>query len=462
MTKKLIEVALPLEAINEASAREKTIRQGHPNTLHLWWARRPLAACRAILFASLVDDPSSDSERFPTLKSQEDERRRLFGIIERLVLWQNITNEAVLSEARAEISRATSGHPPAVLDPFAGGGSIPLEAQRLGLEAFASDLNPVAVLINKAIVGIPPMFADLPPVHPKARSGVGGSGSWLGPAGLVADVRQYGTWMLEEARRRLGSLYPTLEIRNGSHRRDATVIAWIWARTIPCPNPACGAMTPLANNWELSSKKGRPWSVEPLPDLRSRTISYRVVPHKATAEATIGRTGARCLVCGATADLDYVRASGRGGRNGRTLLAGVVSGGRNREYVDPAVAVASVVEPDANPEGTPRGGCPTHPQYMGMPRVWTDEVCRSVHNSASLLLLSTLSSISVGEGRRQGTLGDAMSRGDRGRGTSYGKAIATYLAFIVDLRCQPEFYAGVLGSGGERTSSRSSLARRCR
>jgi len=183
--RKLIEVALPLEAINVASAREKSIRHGHPSTLHLWWARRPLAACRAVLFASLVDDPSSDPDRFPTPKAQEDERRRLFDIIERLVLWENTTNEAVLEEARTEIRRSTGGNPPPVLDPFCGGGSIPLEAQRLGLEAHASDLNPVAVLITKALIEIPPKFAGRPPVHPDARLGIGATGAWKGAAGLA-------------------------------------------------------------------------------------------------------------------------------------------------------------------------------------------------------------------------------------------------------------------------------------
>ncbi|MEW6212531.1 MAG: DUF1156 domain-containing protein, partial [Acidobacteriota bacterium] len=171
MKKKLIEVALPLEAINKESAREKSIRHGHPSTLHLWWTRRPLAACRAVLFASLVDDPSSHPDQFPTEEEQERERLRLFGIIEKMVKWENTTNENVLNEAREEIMKSTGGNPPPVLDPFCGGGSIPLEAQRLGLEAHASDLNPVAVLITKALIEIPPRFAGRPPVHLGARTG---------------------------------------------------------------------------------------------------------------------------------------------------------------------------------------------------------------------------------------------------------------------------------------------------
>src|SRR5579872_483057 len=190
--KKLIEVALPLDAINKASATEKSIRHGHPSTLHLWWARRPLATCRAVLFASLIDDPSEHPEEFPTTQEQERERERLFKLIEAMVLWENSHNEAVLAQVQAEIRKATNGNPPPVLDPFAGGGSIPLEAQRLGLEAHASDLNPVAVLINKSLIEIPPKFANRPPVHPHARNNP--LTVWTGIAGLAEDVRCYGQW----------------------------------------------------------------------------------------------------------------------------------------------------------------------------------------------------------------------------------------------------------------------------
>src|SRR6266511_36635 len=199
--KKLIEVALPLEAINVAAAREKSIRHGHPSTLHLWWARRPLAACRAVLFASLVDDPSAHPEQFPTEAAQEAERMRLFGIIEELVTWENSNNERVLAAARAEIMRSCADHPPLVLDPFTGGGSIPLEALRLGLQTSASDINPVAVLITKALVQIPARFAGQPPVNPGAS--LSASGAWEGARGMAEDVRLYGQWMLTEATRRI-------------------------------------------------------------------------------------------------------------------------------------------------------------------------------------------------------------------------------------------------------------------
>ena len=219
--KKLIEVALPLDAINAASAREKSIRHGHPSTLHLWWARRPLAAARAVIWASLVDDPSSNPEKFPTEEAQMVERERLFDILEELVIWENSNNEEVLNKAKAEILKSTNGNPPPLLDPFAGGGAIPLEAQRLGLEVYASDLNPVAVMINKAMIEIPPKFANQPPVNPEARAKLINE-EWTGAKGLAEDVRYYGEWMKQEAFKRIGHLYPTVKDENGIER---TVIA---------------------------------------------------------------------------------------------------------------------------------------------------------------------------------------------------------------------------------------------
>ena len=211
MKKKLIEVALPLEAINKEAAREKSIRHGHPSTLHLWWARRPLAACRAVLFASLVDDPSSHPEEFPTEADQDRERQRLFRLLEELVKWENSSNKQLLHAANEEILKSTDGNPP-IIDPFCGGGSIPLEAQRLGLETHASDLNPVAVLITKALIEIPPKFAGQPPVHPMAHGKVTGEGMWQGAHGLAEDVRYYGAWMRDRAFERIGFLYPKVKL----------------------------------------------------------------------------------------------------------------------------------------------------------------------------------------------------------------------------------------------------------
>src|SRR5271156_6786968 len=292
--KKLIEVALPLEAINVASAREKSIRHGPPSTLHLWWARRPLAAARAVIFAQMVDDPSSHPDIFKTEKAQEKERQRLFRIVEDLVLWENTTNEKVLQAARDEIWQSwrytcaeNADHPrakelfdryklPAFHDPFAGGGSIPLEAQRLGLESYASDLNPVAVLINKAMIEIPPKFAGMPPVNPEAqRDPELFKREWKGAQGLAEDVRYYGQWMRDEAEKRIGHLYPKVEITADmtKERSDLkpldgqklTVIAWLWARTVKSPNPAFAQVdVPLASTFMLSTKAGREVYVEPV------------------------------------------------------------------------------------------------------------------------------------------------------------------------------------------------------
>jgi putative DNA methylase len=287
MRKKLIEVALPLEAINAESAREKSIRHGHPSTLHLWWARRPLAACRAVLWASLVDDPSSWPDRFPTEADQAKERQRLFDILGRfetetdkkgnakqvvrgLVSWDDIKNPDVINEGQKEIARCLAWergeepptkpdavrdyiaqYAPPAYDPFAGGGSIPLEAQRLGLEAHASDLNPVAVLINKALIEIPPRFKDQAPVNPDARSKQKMS-SWSGAQGLAADVRYYGSWMRERAFEKIGDLYPRVKLDDRG--TEATVIAWLWARTVVCPNPACSCRILLVLIFQLKRK----------------------------------------------------------------------------------------------------------------------------------------------------------------------------------------------------------------
>jgi len=285
MKKKLIEVALPLVAINKACAREKSIRHGHPSTLHLWWARRPLAAARAVIFAQMVDDPSAYPDLFPTDKAQEKERQRLFKIIEDLVLWENTTNETVLQQARDEIWQSwrracaeNADHPqakelfdrhklPAFHDPFAGGGALPLEAQRLGLESYASDLNPVAVLINKAMIEIPPKFAGKPPVNPQWQGKSKEERSlkkWGGAQGLAADVRYYGQWMRDEAEKRIGHLYPKIEVTAtmAQERPDLkqyigqklTVIAWLWARTVKSPNPAVADVdVPLASTFMLST-----------------------------------------------------------------------------------------------------------------------------------------------------------------------------------------------------------------
>lgn len=431
-TRKLIEVALPLEAINVASASEKSVpRMGHPATLHLWWARRPLAACRAVLFASLVDDPSSDPVRFPTKKAVEDERTRLFGIIERLVQWENSTNEAVLEEARAEIRRSTAGNPPPLLDPFCGGGSIPLEAQRLGLTVYASDLNPVAVLITKALVEIPPKFANLPPVHPLVQHGVGGTGTWAGAAGLAEDVRRYGMWMRDEAERIIGDLYPKVLLPKEQGGGSATVIAWLWARTVKCPNPACGAQMPLVASFVLSTKKGREAHVQPIVDRATKTVRFEIRngPGVAPDPPKLGRgANFRCLVCEQVSPDEHIKSEGRAKRMGQQLVAVVAGGQRRRIYLAPTEdheRIARAAEPVWAPEE----------ELADDPRaLWTVNYgltrFRDLFTQRQLVALSTFSDL-VGAVRkrvagdaREANLTEAMS-------TSYADAVAVYLAFAV-------------------------------
>lgn len=308
--KKLIEVALPLEAINVASAREKSpFTKRHPRAMHVWWARRPLAACRAVIFASLVDDPSANPDEFPTPQDQEAERQRLFRIIEDLVKWENSGDAKVLAAARAEIMRSTDGAPPPVLDPFCGGGSIPLEAQRLGLEAHGTDLNPVPVLITKALIEIPPRFAGLPPTNPMAGEGKIDGGVWSRAQGLAEDVRRQGEWLRDTARERMGDLYPRIALPQVNGGGQAPVVAWLWARTVACPNPACGAEMPLVRSFWLSTKKGKMAWVEPMVDRAANAVTFEVRTGEGVAhEGTVDRRGARCVVCGSSAPLDHVRA----------------------------------------------------------------------------------------------------------------------------------------------------------
>ena len=300
MVKKLIEVALPLEKINAESAREKSIRHGHPSTLHLWWARRPLAAARAVIWSSLVDDPSSHPELFPTEEAQNTERKRLFQILENLVLWENSNNEEVIKAAKNEIQRSTNGNLPALLDPFAGGGAIPLEAQRLGLEAHAHDLNPVAVMINKAMIEITPKFADMPPVNPDDRINRADS-TWKGAQGLAADIRYYGTWMKEEAFRRIGHMYPKVNVPKEQGGGEVVVIAWIWARYTTCPNPACGCEIPLVSSYILSKKGNIAWAEPVVKDKKLSFVVHQGKCPKGKETSKVGRAAVfRCPVCGET------------------------------------------------------------------------------------------------------------------------------------------------------------------
>ncbi len=421
MGKKLIEVALPLEAINREAAREKSIRHGHPSTLHLWWARRPLAACRAVLFSQLVDDPSAHPEEFPTEEAQEAERQRLFRIIEDLVKWENSNNEVVLERARAEIRKSLGEDPPPILDPFAGGGSIPLEAQRLGLKAIASDLNPVAVLINKALIEIPPKWAGRPPVHP-SDDGRLDTQTWAGAQGLAEDVRYYGQWMRDEAERRIGHRYPRAALGDGS---SAPVIAWIWARTVVCPNPACGGRAPLVRSFWLGKKKGRRAWVEPV--VAAGGVRFKVCgPTGAgpTVEGTVGRSGANCLICSESIPLVYIRSEGRGKRLGSQLMAIVAGADRQRVYLSPSEEheVAANVP---RPQGAPSTSLPD--QALGF-RVQAYGMVRheDLFTNRQLLAMMVFSDL-VAEARER-ILSDAVSMSeDPAARDTYADAIATYL-----------------------------------
>ena len=433
--KKLIEVALPLEKINAESAREKSIRHGHPSTLHLWWARRPLAAARAVIWSSLVDDPSSHPELFPTEEAQNRERQRLFKILEDLVVWENSNNKDVLDVAKAEILKSTNNDPPALLDPFAGGGAIPLEAQRLGLEAHAHDLNPVAVMINKAMIEIPPKFADMPPVNPDAQVSAM-RGAWPRTTGLAEDVRYYGEWMKQEAYKRIGHLYPKVKVPQEQGGGEATVIAWIWARKVKCPNPACGCEMPLVHSFTLSKKKGHQAWVKPA--FASGKVSFTVC-HEGTpvVEETVNRKGAVCACCKTPVEFSYIREEGKQGRMGTKLCAIVAEGQNGRIYISPneVQQIAAVVE---RPENVPDAVLPTNPRDFKTPNYGMVRYS-DLFTARQLATLTTFSTL-VAEAQAKaesdavvaGMPNDHLPLSESGTGArAYGEAVGVYLAFIV-------------------------------
>ena len=511
--KKLIEVALPLDAINKASVREKSIRHGHPSTLHLWWARRPLATARAVIFAQMVDDPSGyvdvllsdtkkrrDAEREfkkriagqaakrslppddaiiepePTLEEiiAEQERNRLFAIIEELVLWENTTNEEVLEQARREIWQSwrracaeNAAHPrateifdrhklPAFHDPFAGGGALPLEAQRLGLEAHASDLNPVAVLINKAMIEIPPKFAGQAPVNPSVlqeKSLI--ERDWTGAQGLAADVRYYGQWMRDEAERRIGHLYPKVEVteemvaeRPDLERyksRKLTVIAWLWARTVKSPNPAFADVdVPLISTFMLSTKKSKEAYVEPVIQGRGYRFMVKVgappdaAPAKAGTKLSRG-ANFRCLMSGAVVNDPYIKSESMAGRMETQLMAIVAEGHRGRVYLAPTPEHEAVAR-KANPEWTPDQQMNRDTSNLVSGRGYGFFTWADLFTPRQLVALTTFSDL-VAEARARverdaivaGLPDDSTPLRDGGTGAmAYSEAVGVYLAFAVD------------------------------
>jgi putative DNA methylase len=477
MRKKLIEVSLPLEAINVESAREKSIRHGHPSTLHLWWSRKPTATARAVLWASLVDDPSSWPDKFPTEEDQRKERERLFDILGRieievdkkgnqkqvvrgLVSWDDIKDEKIIHQAQIEIARCLAWergeeppktpeavreyiakYAPPAYDPFAGGGSIPLEAQRLGLEAHASDLNPVAVLINKALIEIPPKFKNLPPINPEDRKRAKLE-SWQGAQGLAADVRFYGSWMREKALEKIGHLYPSCpSCLRGEEEKELTVIAWLWARTVKCPNPACGCEMPLVNKFELSTKKGKEaWvEYENHKDTKDTKVRFTVKTGKGKApEGTVSRKGAVCVACGTPVGLDYVRGEGKAGRMGQQLMAIAAEGDKGRIYLSPTEEHEKVAK-SAIPKWKPSQKLADDPRNIWCVSYGLDTFDKLFTNRQLVALTTFCDLVSEAKDR---AIQDAISAGladddvplnDGGTGArAYGEAVATYLGFSIN------------------------------
>ena len=441
LLKKLIEVALPLEAINTAAAHEKMPGIGaHPRGLHLWWARRPFVAARAVIWSSLVDDPSAHPELYPTEEAQNAERQRLFGILEKLVKWENSNDSEMLAAAKAEILRSTNNNPPALLDPFAGGGAIPLEAQRLGLEAHAHDLNPVAVMINKAMIEIPPRFAGQAPVNPDSRTLLDGAAGWQGAQGLAADVQYYGEWMKREAFRRIGHLYPKVKVPHALGGGEATVIAWIWARTVKCPNPACGCEMPLASTFVLSKKKGKEAWVNPITE--GTSVHFEVQYGKCPKEYEsfkVGRSAVfKCPCCGEITTDAYVKQHGKAHEMGSQLMAVVGEGKHGRIYLSPDVEQTIAADVPA-PESYPSGAMPENPRWFSPPAFGMTDYS-DLFTNRQLTALSTFSSL-VAEAQAKaeadavaaGIVNDHIALSAGGSGArAYGEAVGVYLAFSVD------------------------------
>ena len=513
--KKLIEVALPLDAINAASAREKSIRHGHPSTLHLWWARRPLAAARAVIFAQMVDDPSSRPELFPTAAEQAEERQRLFRLLEELVKWENTTNEAVLEQAREELRKHwrltcadNAEHPraaelfdpdrlPAFHDPFAGGGALPLEAQRLGLEAHASDLNPVAVLINKAMIEIPPKFAGRPPINPEARQqtlaarnltpsppqgedrgeGENTPGFWHGAQGLAADVRYYGQWLRDEAERRIGHLYPKVAITSEMvaqrpdlkpyQGRQLTVIAWLWARTVNSPNPAfADVAVPLASTFMLSTKKGKEAYVEPVIEGRGYRFAVKVGVPKKPETTKLGTTAGkrkafRCLMSDVPIPYEHIRGEGKAGRMGTKLMAIVAEGDRGRVYLEP-IQQHELIARQATPVWRPEVALPNNPRDFKTPNYGLPTYA-DLFTPRQLLALTTFSDLiatAIDKVKTDCLEGgstppsDEQALRDGGTGaTAYSEAVGVYLGFAMD-KCS-DYWSSICGwhNSGEKIRS---------
>ena len=420
-SKKLIEVALPLEKINEECAREKSIRQGHPSTLHLWWARRPLAAARAVLWASMIDDPSSHPELFPSEEEQVKERRRLFSILESLVVWENSTNEKVLAIAKNEIRKSIGNSIPTLLDPFSGGGTIPTEGLRLGLNVEAHDLNPVALMINKAMLELPQKFKNEQPVNPSYNM-LGRASGYCGASGLAADVKYYGEIVKKKAYEQIGQLYPKVYDKEKNQYLNA--VAWLWTRTVKCPNPACGCEMPLIKSFELTKKSKSACYLNPV--VEGKTIRYEIKNGKTKDKGTVNRKGATCLFCGSPVSLDYIREKGQSNELGYQLLAVIAEGPKGKVYL-PASADNSpsgISRPEQYPdtEIAYYPGC-TNCKIYGM------DYFNDLMTNRQLTAMVVFSDIVTG-------IVDIIKEDAASQGIElkdgYPEAVRTYLAFGVD------------------------------
>lgn len=507
--KKLIEVAIPLEAINAASAREKSIRHGHPSTLHLWWARRPLAACRAVLFAQLVDDPSGYADKLlddPKIRKQAEsdlvvrlktwrdrkadaqgnlpdtpeptledcaadiERKRLFEIIEELVIWENSTNEEVLERARAEIRRSCGGVLPTIYDPFSGGGSIPLEAQRLGLPAYGSDLNPVAVMIGKAMIEIPPKFKGMSPIHPGAKE----RQFYRNADGLAEDVKYYGEWMREKAWEKIGYLYPQADLPKEYGGGKGTVVAWIWARTVASPDPAFGGVhVPLANSFVISSKKGNETIIVPLVDRNRSTYEFKIqstgLSKQDIEKAQNGTKAGKaqdfvCLLSSTPIQREYIRREGKEGRLGVRLMAVVAEGPKSRLYL-PADLQMEEVARSAHTHSIISearatflsGATPTRAMITGgVCSAYGLDQWGKLFTDRQLLTLLTLSNLMhevrekiAQDAIHEGLSDDQMPLRESGLGAkAYAEAVSVYLSFAIDRLTDAGSTIATWASGG--------------
>ena len=476
--KKLIEVSIPLEAINAASKKQKAPK-GYPTAIHKYWAQRPIAACRAVLFAQLVDDPSAWPDRFPTEEEQDAERRRLHKVIERLVPWEASNDETILNEARWEIARSIAWElgqePPAkgngksiqafltakvppICDPFSGAGSIPLEAQRLGLRAYGSDLNPIAVLIGKALVEIPPRFAGRPPVNPKAQDQLRRGGRWNGKGAqsLADDVQYYGRWMLSEAAARIGHWYPEATLPDGS---KAKVIAWLWARTVRSPDPAAkGAMVPLASTFMLSTKDGKKVWVETVIDNGEPSgwkfeIREGLLTKADEERRKLGTKAGKgqafiCALTGSPIDRPYIQKEGKADRLGQRLMAIVAEAGRGRVYLpssieheriaasaehDPIVeeARASFLSPPTPTRAMITGGVCSAYGLRTYGHIFTGRQVLALTTFADLVAAAREQVVADASTTYDPNDNTALAAGGKGA-TAYADAVATYLAFAVD------------------------------